>query len=107
MHDLLNHCDQYRCDSNSPWRFYNLVNVQWPTVPVPLSSLKAPQPLPLPDGAPNDTALVNAVIETFLQQANVGCIECHQFAGTAASGGNTTRYDAGYSFMFKGASASQ
>ena len=43
---------------------------------------------PLPDGTPNDPRLVNAVLETFLQQANVGCIECHQYAATAASGGS-------------------
>ncbi len=102
MHGLLK---QY--DPKSPWQYYNLVNVQWPTLPVPLSSLKAPATQPLPDGTPNDPTLVNAVLETFLQQANVGCIECHQYAATAASGGNKPATYAGYSFMFERASTPQ
>lgn len=102
MHTLLK---QY--DPKSPWQYYNLVNVQWPKVPVPLSSLKAPVTQPLPDGTPNDPTLVNAVLETFLQQSNVGCIECHQYAATAASGGNKPTNYAGYSFMFGRASTPQ
>jgi mono/diheme cytochrome c family protein len=102
MHTLLK---QY--DAKSPWQYYNLVNVQWPTLPVPLSSLKAPVTQPLPDGTPNDPTLVNAVLETFLQQANVGCIGCHQYAATAASGGSKPTDYAGYSFMFGRASAPQ
>lgn len=102
MHGLLK---QY--DPKSPWQYYNLVNVQWPKVPVPLSSLTAPVTQPLPDGTPNDPILVNAVLETFLQQANVGCIECHQYASTAASGGSKPTTYAGYSFMFGRASAPQ
>ena len=81
--------------------------MQWPKVPVPLSSLKAPVTQPLPDGTPNDPTLVNAVLETFLQQANVGCIECHQYAATAASGGSKPTNYAGYSFMFGRASTPQ
>jgi hypothetical protein len=100
MHALLK---QY--DPASPWQYYNLVNVQWPEVPVPLASLKAPVTQPLPDGTPNDPKLVNAVLETFLQQANVGCIECHQYATVAASRGSAATYYAGYSFMFGRASA--
>jgi hypothetical protein len=102
MHTLLK---QY--DPKSPWQYYNLVNVQWPKVPVPLSSLNAPVTQPLPDGTPNDPTLVNAVLETFLQQSNVGCIECHQYASTAASGGNKPTNYAGYSFMFGRASTPQ
>jgi len=100
MHALLK---QY--DPKSPWQYYNLVNVQWPTLPVPLSSLKAPVTQPLPDGTPNDPTLVNAVLETFLQQSNVGCLGCHQYASTVASGSDKTAFYAGYSFMFERASA--
>jgi hypothetical protein len=94
-HDLLK---QY--DPKSPWQYYNLVNVQWPTLPTPLSKVTVPAAVPLPDGTPNTDTLVNAVVETFVQQPHVGCLSCHQYATTAASGSNAT-YASSYSFMFE------
>ncbi len=58
--------------------------------PVPLNQ-------PLPDGNPNSQTVVNAVLETFIQVPNTGCLACHVSATVAASGNNTAT---GYSFVF-------
>ncbi len=92
-------------DPKSQWQYYNLVDVQWPTSPQPLSGLKAPAKVPLPDGSPNVSTLVNAVEETFLQQPGTSCIGCHQYATTAGVGINQPPYATSYSFMFGHASA--
>jgi hypothetical protein len=92
-------------DKTSVWQYYNLVDVQWPTSPVPLASLKAPAVLPLPTGSPNVATLVNAVEETFLQKPNMSCFTCHQYAATAATGINQPAYATSYSFMFGHATA--
>ena len=81
--------------------------MQWATVPQPLAKQTAPAPTPLPDGSPNTPTLVNAVLETFLQKPNVGCISCHQYATVAAVGSQKPNIAASYSFMFKRASPSQ
>ncbi len=86
-------------DPKSVWQYYKLVNVQWPLTPAALAKLPPPASTPLPDGAPNVPTLVNAVLETFLQQPNVSCVSCHQYAQTAPSASNP-RYAASYSFMF-------
>ena len=91
--------------TKTPWQYYNLVDVQWPLDPVPLSTLKAPATLPLPDGKPNVATLVNAVLETFLQKPNMSCMTCHQYASTAATGINQPAYATSYSFMFGEATA--
>lgn len=97
MHDLLK-----TYDAATPWQYYNLVNVQWATQPVALSTLKAPQNTPLPDGGPNTPTMVNAVLETFKQKDGMGCFTCHQYAGTAQKS-----FAASYSFMFEHATAPQ
>ena len=99
------HYQLHQYDANSPWQFYNLVDVQWPLNPVLLSTLKAPATLPLPDGTPNVPTLVNAVLETFLQKPNMSCMTCHQFASTAATGINQPPYGTSYSFIFGEATA--
>lgn len=91
MHTLLKSYDK-----DTPWQYYNLVNVQWATNPVALASLTAPQNAPLPDGKPNTPTLVNAVLETFEQKPGLGCFSCHQYATTAGK----TSYAASYSFAF-------
>jgi len=52
----------------------------------------------------DETGMVNAVLETFLQKPNVGCISCHQYATVAAVGSQKPNIAASYSFMFKRAS---
>jgi hypothetical protein len=82
--------------TKSPWQYYKLINVQWSTKPV---NLKTPVPikLPLPQGQPTTDTLVNAVLETFMQQQGTSCLGCHSaYAGTAAD----SSVGAGYSFMF-------
>jgi cytochrome c551/c552 len=48
--------------------------------------------------------MVNAVLESFLQKPNVGCIGCHQYATVAPVGSQKPNIAASYSFMFKRAS---
>jgi hypothetical protein len=92
-------------DAKSPWLYYYLVDVQWPLVPVQLSSLKAPASTPLPNGSPNVPTLVNAVLETFLQRPNMSCFTCHVYASTAATGIHQPPYATSYSFMLGEATA--
>lgn len=87
-----------------PWQFYRLVNVQWPLSPQPLSKQTPPAATPLPDGQPNTKTMVNAVLETFLQKPDVGCLACHQYAKVAPVSGQKPNYASSYSFMFKRAS---
>jgi len=73
-------------DPESPWQFYQLLNVQWPQF-----ALTIGQPgrgVPLPNGNLNTYVLLNPVLETFIQspsQANVprSCVTCHAHAATA------------------------
>lgn len=83
----------------SPWQYYKLINVQWSPSTI---SLKTPVPiqLPLPQGKPSTDTLMNAVLETFLQQKGTSCVQCHaMFAGTAAK----PNVGSGFSFMFSNA----
>jgi hypothetical protein len=82
----------------SPWQHYALHNVQWPLNPVDITKLPAPQPPNLPNGNPNTETMVNAVLETFVQTPNMGCLFCHVGAPTA--NGN---YASSYSFTFSNA----
>jgi hypothetical protein len=85
----------------APWQFYKLVNVQWPTKPVNFSQSGAgPAATPLPNGTPNTPTLVNAAIETFLQQPNTGCFSCHIYATVAPVGGKSANLATSYSFLF-------
>jgi len=87
--------------TKSPWMNYKLVNVQWSPRTV---VLKTPVPikLPLPQGMPNTQQMVNAVLETFMQQTGVNCVQCH--AANASSAADSS-VGSGYSFMFGYASA--
>jgi len=96
MHDQL---VQY--DSKTPWQFYKLVNVQWARTPVELSGLPLPARGSLPDGTPNTQTLVNAVLETFVQNDGTGCFSCHKNPKTAAAVPGAPRYAASYSFAFE------
>ena len=97
--DALGIIEQYNKQNNvtkSPWLYYKLVNVQWSPRTV---DLKTPVPikLPLPQGMPNTETLMNAVLETFMQQAGTSCVQCHaQNASSAAD----PSVGSGYSFMF-------
>jgi hypothetical protein len=90
--------DQQNKITKSPWQYYKLINVQWSTKPV---VLKTPVPLnvPLPQGQPTTDTLVNAVLETFLQQQGTSCLGCHAYAPTSAD----PSVGSGYSFIFSGA----
>ena len=81
---MLNAYMHYILQGYSPWQYYNLVDVQWATIPVQVATLPAPQSAPLPDGQPNTPTMVNAVLETFLQQPGTSCITCHQYATVAS-----------------------
>jgi hypothetical protein len=48
--------------------------------------------------------MVNAVLETFLQKPDIGCLACHQYAKVAPVSGQKPNYASSYSFMFKRAS---
>jgi hypothetical protein len=82
--------------TKSPWLNYKLVNVQWSPRTV---DLKTPVPikLPLPKGMPSTEQMTNAVLETFMQQTGMSCLQCHAtYANTAAD----SSVGSGYSFMF-------
>jgi hypothetical protein len=78
-------------DPNSPWQFYELLGVQWPQfalglpTPVPDPHRQAPRGVPLAIGTPSTETLMNPVIETFRQAANVSCLGCHAASATALS----------------------
>jgi hypothetical protein len=80
----------------SPWQYYKLVNVQWSPKTV---TLKTPVPitLPLPMGQPSTDTLMNAVLETFMQQKGTSCLQCH---ATYANSAANPSVGSGYSFMF-------
>ncbi len=94
-------------DPQSPWRFYDLVGVQWPQfalgfpTPVPEPQRDARQSLPLSIGTPSTATLMNPVLETFRQFPNVSCIGCHAQAATARRDERGAAYAADYSFLFR------
>jgi hypothetical protein len=67
----------------SPWQYYQLVSTQWPLTPTDTSINGHPVPL----------QLANTVLETYLQQNNFSCINCH--ATATGTGGQP----ADFSFM--------
>lgn len=87
-------------DPSTPWQYYKIVNIQWPLQPKDIATLPAPANVPLPDGSPNSQTVVNAVLETFLQYPNTGCLACHTGATVAPSGTSAPNYASSYSFMF-------
>jgi hypothetical protein len=85
--------------TKSPWQYYKLINVQWSTEAINLQT-PVPWKLPLPQGKPTTDTLINAVLETFMQQQGTSCLQCHSmYAGTAAD----PSVGSGYSFMFSNA----
>jgi hypothetical protein len=98
-------------DPQSPWRFYDLVGVQWPQfalgfpTPVPEPQRGVRQSLPLAIGTPSTATLMNPVLETFRQFPNVSCIGCHAQAATARRNESGAAYAADYSFLFRRAEA--
>ena len=78
---------------NSPFRYYQLVDIQWPSNP---SSQR-------PGGVPTPSLLANTTMETYVRQSS--CINCHFTARTYSS-----KLSSDYSFMLaeaKPASASR
>jgi hypothetical protein len=69
------------------WQFYQLIDVQWPTSPQPFGQPGQPNnKVPVPNGSPSTTTMVNPTLETFLQTPNASCLGCHTYAGTASGG---------------------
>jgi hypothetical protein len=99
VHDLIR-----AADPDSPWQFYNLLGVQWPQfalglpTPVPDPRRQLPRELPLSIGTPSTLTLMNPVLETFHQSANVSCLGCHARGATALSAGGGP-LAADYSFL--------
>lgn len=91
-------------NATAPWQYYKLVNVQWPLNPVALSSLPVPAMINLPMGNPNTATLMNAVLETFLQQSGTSCLICHQSAtispNQSVPANSAPQNASSYSFMF-------
>ena len=92
-------------DPKSPWQYYKIVNIQWPLSPVDIAKETAPVNVPLPNGNPNSQTVVNAVLETFKQQPNTGCLTCHIYGSVASSGNNGPNFATDYSFVFGRATA--
>ena len=92
-------------DPKSPWQYYKIVNIQWPLSPVDIAHQKALLNVPLPNGNPNSQTVVNAVLETFKQQPNMGCLTCHIYGSVSSSGNQTVSYATDYSFVFGRATA--
>jgi len=92
-------------DPDSPWQFYELLGVQWPQfalglpTPVPDPRQHLPQGVPLAVGTPSTQTLINPVLETFRQSANVSCLGCHAQGAISATAGAPT-LAADYSFLF-------
>jgi hypothetical protein len=89
---------------NTPWQFYQLVNVQWPTAavqlptpPIPSSPANGSPPI----GSPNTTILLNPVLETFFQGQTLSCLGCHQSAIAANPQKAANNYPSSYSFVFE------
>lgn len=72
----------------SPWQFYQLLNVQWPTSAVPIGTPGATAPLN-PNTTMSTTTLMNPALESFLQTSGTSCFGCHTY-GTVASPNNVS-----------------
>jgi hypothetical protein len=82
-------------DQDNPWRYYELLGVQWPKHPEEVG--KAGQEVPLSLGDPNRDALMNPVLETFMQAGRISCLGCHSYA----RGPNGSLLATGYSFLLE------
>jgi hypothetical protein len=88
---------------DSPWQFYQLLEVQWPTSAIPIGKPGATAPL-AQNATMNTVTSINPVLETFLQQPNTSCFGCHTYASTAKSGGASS-FASSFSFLFGHAQA--
>lgn len=85
-----------RANRNSVWRYYQLVDIQWPEAAEPSIS---PRVVPLPLGGPTPTSIANATLETYVQHTT--CLNCHRNARIACSSAATgSTRAADYSFVF-------
>jgi hypothetical protein len=85
---------------DSPWQFYEMIGVQWPTSP---RSFDRPAWTEmLPEGTPNSMTMVNPVMETFIQRDGISCLNCHAASSVAVprSVPNRLPYATSYSFLF-------
>jgi hypothetical protein len=93
-------------DPQSPWQFYQLLDVQWPTSAVPTEQPGQKETCQggtctgLPNGSPNINTLMNPVLETYLQVPNMSCLGCHTLATAApVAADQNPQYLTSYSFL--------
>lgn len=104
---LVNDYVQNTLQPAGPWKFYNLINVQWPRSAQAIGTPGAQIPLPI--GTPSVTTLMNPVLESFNQKPSVSCIGCHRSAQVAQPGNISAPKPlaASYSFLLGHANPSQ
>jgi len=85
-------------DPKSPWQYYKIVNIQWSETTTDIGKIPPPSIQPLPYGKPPNDTVVNAVLETFIQQPNNSCLACHRTATISSSAQNPPM--SAYSFVF-------
>ena len=90
-------------DPKTPWQYYKIVNIQWSTTTTDIGKITPPSNQPLPYGKPPNDTVLNAVLETFIQQPNNSCLACHRTATVASSGSSAPNYASAYSFVFSAA----
>jgi hypothetical protein len=83
--------------SGSVWSNYNLVDIQWPTVPEAVPAVVENTTAYLPKGTPTEEDLANITMESFPQLSQTGgggpdgvssCIGCHSEAAITPTWGN-------------------
>jgi hypothetical protein len=95
-------------DPESPWQFYQLLNAQWPQFVLAIG--KPGATIPLPKGNLNTYAMLNPVLETFIQSpsssAPRSCITCHANAPAAPIASNQhPTLATSFSFLFQHATS--
>lgn len=85
-------------DPKSPWQYYKIVNIQWSQTTTDIGKIPPPSIKPLPYGKPPNDTVLNAVLETFIQQPGNSCLACHRTATIASSAPNPPM--TAYSFVF-------
>lgn len=82
----------------TPFANYILVNTQWPSdaVVVPPAAK-----VPLPNGNMIPRTLLNTMLETYVQDKYISCIDCHVRARIANDrNGNPSSFGSDYSFLY-------
>jgi len=85
-------------DPKSPWQYYKIINIQWSETTTDIGKITPPSTQPLPYGKPPNDTVLNAVLETFIQQSGNSCLACHRTATIASSAPNPPM--TAYSFVF-------